>query len=264
MTVIHHDYADEPDPVFLPLPEDLACELYRLEMDGFTDDIVFFRQLLPDRGRILELGCGTGRVARQLAGPGREVLGIDISMNMLRLAALHQSANCRFICMDMVHLGLGRAFDAILIPYNTLNLLIDENRILRCLYGCREALDADGRLLAQLFIPNRPFPAKNSFQFQMFDRPGGGRIIKEILKRPRPEAHEMEIEERFRIRPMQPGQTNQDYRSIYRITAPTLDRWLDLFAMAGLTPVDIWGSYDRKNYDPSATSCCLVQLRRKI
>lgn len=166
--------------------------------------------------------------------------------------------------MDMEHLGFHRAFDAILIPYNTLNLLTAEENIRRCLDGCRAALEVDGRLLVQLFIPTQPFPARNSFQFQMFDRPGGGRIIKEILKRPRPATQALEIEERFRIRPMQPGQANQDYHSIYRITALPLDHWLTLFTEAGFAPRHIWGSCDRKSYDPAASTCCLLELEKKV
>lgn len=264
MVTIYRDYADEPDPVFLPLPEELACDLYRLEMEDFQEDIAFYRQLLPDGGRILEVGCGTGRVARQLAGRDREVVGMDISMPMLRRAALHHPAHCRFLCMDMVHLGFRQAFDAVLIPYNTLNLLTDEDRILRCLGGCRRALKSAGQLVVQLFVPAPSTQAKTTFQFQMFDRPGGGRIIKEILKRPQPESQTMEIEERFRVRPMRQGQANTDYRSIYRVTTLPIDRWLSLFAEAGFSPEHIWGSYDRKAYDPAVSSCCLLQLKRNL
>jgi len=264
MVTIYRDYADEPDPVFLPLPEELACELYRLEMEDFSEDIAFYRQLLPDGGRILEVGCGTGRVARQIGSRAREVIGIDISMAMLRRAALHHPADCRFLCMDMVHLGFRQAFDAVVIPYNTLNLLTEEDRILRCLGGCRRALKSGGQLVVQLFVPAPSLQAKTTFQFQMFDRPGGGRIIKEILKRPQPESQAMEIEERFRIRPMRQGQANADYRSIYRIAALPVDRWLSLMVEAGFTPQNIWGSYDRKACDPAISSCCLLQLKRNL
>lgn len=263
MVTIYRDYADEPDPVFLPLPEELACELYRLEMDAFTDDIPFYRQLLPARGRILETGCGTGRVARQLADGERQVVGIDISMAMLRQAERQRPPHCRFLCMDMVQLGFRLAFAAILIPYNTLNLLADEARIRRCLEGCRLALHEEGQLLVQLYVPNPRQEAKATFQFQMFDRPGGGRVIKEIIKRPRPASQEMEIEERYRIRPMQKGLANEDYRTIYRIAALPVDRWLALFAEAGFIPRHMWGSYDLKSCDPAASSCCLLQLEKK-
>ncbi len=67
MVTIYQDYNDEPKDVFLSLPEQLACEFYALEMDSYTADIAFFEKLLPQQGNFLELGCGTGRIARKLS-----------------------------------------------------------------------------------------------------------------------------------------------------------------------------------------------------
>ncbi len=262
MVKIYRDYADEPADIFLPLPEELACDLYHLEMEGFQEDIAFYRKILPECGRILEMGCGTGRVARRIAGKERQVTGIDISLPMLRQAARKQPANCRFLCMDMTATGFRQSFDTILIPYNTLNLLAEEERILNCLDGCRTSLHSTGRLMLQIFVPpdDSLHHSQTTFQFQLFDRPGGGRIIKEILKKSRPGTRTMEIEERFRIRPMQKGLANEDYNSIYRIASFPMAHWLMLFAKAGFRPEHIWGSYDRKAYGETPSSCCLFQL----
>lgn len=42
---------------------------------------------LPRAGRLLDAGVGTGVVAQALAAPGRRVVGIDLSLPMLRIAA---------------------------------------------------------------------------------------------------------------------------------------------------------------------------------
>lgn len=265
MVKIYRDYADEPADIFLPLPEELACDLYRLEMEGFQQDIAFYRKILPECGQILEMGCGTGRVARRIAGKDRQVTGIDISLPMLRLATRKKPANCRFLCMDMTATGFRQSFDTILIPYNTLNLLVEEDRILSCLDGCRTSLHSTGRLILQIFVPPEDplHHSQTTFQFQLFDRPGGGRIIKEILKKSRPGARTIEIEERFRIRPMQKGLANEDYNSTYTIAAFPLAHWLCLFAKAGFTVEHIWGSYDRQAYGKTQSSCCLFHLGKK-
>ena len=265
MVRIYPDYADEPADTFLPLPDALACDFYRLEMDAFQEDVAFYQKILPDRGSILEMGCGTGRVASQIAHLNRQLTGIDISMPMLQHAIKNNPANCQFFCMDMVVTGFRRIFDALIIPYNTLNLLIDKDRILSCLKGCRTLIHPDGYLLAQLFVATEETlqQGKTTFQFQMFNRSGGGRIIKEILKRPQSESQTIEVEERFRVRPMQKGLANADYHTIYRIAALPIDHWLSLFAQAGFSPENIWGSYDQQAYAAS-TTLCLVHLKKNL
>ena len=47
---------------------------------------------IPAGGRVLDLGCGTGDLARQLAASGLRVTGCDISANMLRRAAAADAA----------------------------------------------------------------------------------------------------------------------------------------------------------------------------
>jgi SAM-dependent methyltransferase len=265
MTTIYQNYQDEPDPLFLPLPEDLACLLYSLEMDGFTDDIAFYRTMLPAGGAVLEMGCGTGRVARGLAGSNRPVTGIDISLPMVRQARKHLSPHCTFLCMDMLAPAFSRPFEAIVIPYNTLNLFPAKDHILRGLIGCKSLLTADGVLLVQLFIPTEEFrqSGKTTFQFQLFDRPEGGRIVKEILNSYRPESQTVALEERFRIRPMQKDQKNEDYRRITTLAGYRLDQWLALFGEAGFFAEQQWGSFDRRPYDPALSSCCLFILRHQ-
>ncbi|MCP4342582.1 MAG: class I SAM-dependent methyltransferase [Desulfobulbaceae bacterium] len=270
MVTIYENYDDEPEDTFLFLPEELACEFYALEMDSYTADIDFFEPLLPQQGTFLELGCGTGRIADKLAGPakpeapGRFVVGIDISIPMLQLALQRQHSSKRslgYLCMDMTQLAFSIDFDAILIPYNTLNLLGSEDKILQCLTGCKNFLQPGGKLLAQLFIPTEDFiRQKKTFQFQMFDRPGGGKIIKEILKHYDPKTQSVHIEERFRVRPLQGGGAKEDWNKSYTIAGFSADQWLLLFTKAGFTPTNILGDYAGNHYDKSTTSTVLASL----
>ena len=52
--------------------------------DNLHDDIPFYLEYAKQQqGEILELGCGTGRVALALAADGFRVTGLDLSQQML-------------------------------------------------------------------------------------------------------------------------------------------------------------------------------------
>lgn len=127
-------------------------------------------------------------------------------------------------------------FHAILLPYNTLNLLTSAIDIKRCLTTCRQHLKPDGVLLLQLYIATaeRMASEKKTFQFRMLDHPDGGRVIKEIRQGYKKQGKLMEIEERFRIRPSMPG-AEKDYQTFYAIAALPVDAWLALFQEAGFS-----------------------------
>ncbi len=264
MVTIYQNYGDEPKDIFLPLPEDLACEFYALEMDSYTADIDCFETLLPRQGSFLELGCGTGRIASRLAGPGRFIVGIDISFPMLQLATQGRQPSknsVSYLCMDMVHLAFSVKFDAILIPYNTLNLLGSEDKIITCLNCCKNSLRSGGSLQLQIFIPTEDFiQQKKTFQFQIFNRPKGGKIIKEILKQYDPESLSVHIEERYRVRPGQLGAANEDWNSCYTIAGFSAEHWFSIFSAAGFVATNFHGDYFGSPYHKSTSSCLVTTL----
>lgn len=246
MVTIYNDYGDEPEDRFIPLPARLGCTFYDLEMDAYNEDILFFDQLLPARGQILELGCGSGRFARSLSSEKRPFTGVDISLPMLQRAQRHWVSSGKLVCMDMTNLCFSCRFDAIIIPYNTLNLLVERTKIQRCLDSCREYLASNGQLLLHLYTPTKKLSneGKKTFQFQIFDLPSGGRLIKEILKEFDQETLSIHVEERFRYRPTDPGSSHADYNSCYSIAAPSSEQWFELLSISGFEVVADFEDFD--------------------
>jgi ubiquinone/menaquinone biosynthesis C-methylase UbiE len=107
--------------------------------------------------RILDVGCGTGRLLRelQIAETGVEGWGVDVSEEMLRIAADH-STESRHIRADVHRLPFrAGSFDAVV----TSSSLHHWNRPAAVLTGIRELLRPGGRLVltdwADDFLPTR-------------------------------------------------------------------------------------------------------------
>ncbi|TLY48982.1 MAG: class I SAM-dependent methyltransferase, partial [Gammaproteobacteria bacterium] len=72
---------------------DAIAEIYETDMGQSMpfDDVAFYRSLcLAEGGRVLELGCGTGRILIELMRAGIDAVGADRSLPML--ARLHRDA----------------------------------------------------------------------------------------------------------------------------------------------------------------------------
>src|SRR6186713_2867176 len=66
---------------------DALARYYDLDLAGETDDVDFYLALAGRGGQtVLELGCGTGRLAIPIAQAGNEVVGVDHDPHMLARA----------------------------------------------------------------------------------------------------------------------------------------------------------------------------------
>jgi len=127
-------------------------------VEGDTD---FYRRLARETGGpILEVGCGSGRVAAALAGDGHEVVGVDISGPMLRLAEQRRealsadvAARLSFHRADMRTLDLGRDFALIVTPARVFQFMLTSSAQREALAALRTHLRPNGRLVLDLFDP---------------------------------------------------------------------------------------------------------------
>ncbi|MFY0406946.1 class I SAM-dependent methyltransferase [Solicola sp. PLA-1-18] len=81
--------------------------------------------LLGSPGRVLDAGCGHGRVAIRLASLGHDVVGVDAAPDMVALARTLSSA-VRWVDGDLASLsdlGLGGPFDLVVAAGNVVPLL---------------------------------------------------------------------------------------------------------------------------------------------
>jgi SAM-dependent methyltransferase len=116
-------------------------EQYEREHFGEDEDIGFYRSLCRRLApqKVLELGCGTGRITVPLAELGFEVVGLDSQPEMLRKAEerrLQSRPEIRerleFIEGDMRTWSGRSDFDLILIPCSSISHLLALRISSRC------------------------------------------------------------------------------------------------------------------------------------
>lgn len=78
-------------------------------------------------GSVLDAGCGTGRVGRELYRRGVDVLGVDLDAEMLATARARCPA-VSWIEGDISVIQLGRTFDIVLMAGNVINFVTPESR----------------------------------------------------------------------------------------------------------------------------------------
>jgi len=124
--------------------------------DQLNGDIGFYVQLAGKQpARILELGCGTGRVTSALAERGHTICGVDLSGQMLeqarrKLAHNMASGKVHFLQADMCDFSLDGKFDLIIAPFYSFSHLLTMEQRRTALARIAKHLAPDGRTVLHL------------------------------------------------------------------------------------------------------------------
>jgi SAM-dependent methyltransferase len=106
-----------PDHWFEPIADHLGSAYLRYSFTKGTvqeiDHLVAALALAPGE-RVLDVGCGPGRHAHELARRGITVHGVDISQTFVELARRHAPAGATFERMDARRLPFDAEFDAVI------------------------------------------------------------------------------------------------------------------------------------------------------
>lgn len=129
------------------------AEFYDLEHDELTDDVEFYQQYVESIGDpVLELACGSGRIAVPIAEMGYRVTGADISTPMLdraRERAANAEVRVSLINADMAsaHNVPGGPYGVVIMALGALSHLTTLEEQVQALSSARRALDPRGALL---------------------------------------------------------------------------------------------------------------------
>lgn len=140
-------------------PAALRARLYSALHAGNQGDVEFYLRACKGARKVLEYGCGSGRIALCLAERGHTVIGVDLDSALLQLARERQSQReaelghalpVEFIEGDMTTFSK-RGCDRVLIPYSALWCLIGTQAKRKCLRKARASLTPGGQLVFDVY-----------------------------------------------------------------------------------------------------------------
>jgi SAM-dependent methyltransferase len=119
--------------------------------------VKFIKSNLKPEGLFLDLACGTGRHSIPLSKEGYEMVGLDVSSNLLRIAK-NRGGDVQLIKADMRFLPFRpEAFSAVISMDTSFGYLPNEQDDVQSLRALREALKDDGMLIVDVFNRGRLF-----------------------------------------------------------------------------------------------------------
>jgi SAM-dependent methyltransferase len=144
-----------PDHWFEPVAAHLGRAYLRYSFTKGTvqevDHLVAALALQPGE-RILDVGCGPGRHAHELARRGFVVHGVDISERFVELAREHAPAGATFERLDARVLSFDAGFDAVIcLCQGAFGLMIEPGGDGAVVAGMSRALRPGGRLALSAF-----------------------------------------------------------------------------------------------------------------
>lgn len=132
------------------------AEIYDLLMDDFDYPAwaEYYLEIIARAGAkprtLCDCACGTGSLSVPFGARGIRVTGVDISADMLEIAAAKARRNgvmAMFVCQDMCRLQLPRPVEALVCGCDGVNYLLTQERV-RAFFECAHKAIRPGGVLA--------------------------------------------------------------------------------------------------------------------
>ena len=214
------------------------------------DDVAFYADLCQrEGGRVLELGCGNGRVLLELVCRNIDAVGVDTSHKMLQ--QLQHKAKARGLApsacrMDARRLAFARSFDIVLCPYSLVTYMAQPSDLERMMSEVRRVLRADGLLVVDAFVP-RDTVASDAYRLD-YRRPFGNEVLARYKRVAPLTARINRIERRYEVvstagEVLQAVETSEDIR----IFSP--EELTEVLLRSGFSQQQAWWDYGQASRD---------------
>ena len=126
-----------------------------------NDDIDFWRNVYHETpgSKVLELACGTGRIAPCMLEDGAVYTGLELSPFLAKGAKtnLKKYSSVDIVTGDMRNFQLSEKFDLIIVGFNAFLHLLGDEDASACLQAVKKHMHSSSRFLIDVFIPNPLF-----------------------------------------------------------------------------------------------------------
>ena len=141
----------------------LAESYDRLTNDVDYQSVVdFYFQILESEGltprTAVDLACGTGSVARLLAKKGLQVTGVDMSEEMLCVAAQNaaeENQSIMFVHQKLQELSLPKAVDLAVSALDSIDYIVDPSECQKAMIRIYKALNPGGCFIFDVNTPEK-------------------------------------------------------------------------------------------------------------
>jgi SAM-dependent methyltransferase len=121
-----------------------------------VDHKFYLEQVSKCKGKILEVGVGTGRFFIDALNSGADIYGIDISRSMIDVLRkkISDEHHNRVFVKDICDLNLGMKFDMIIAPFRIFQHILDTDDQLTALNNIHKHLNTGGTFIFDVYIPD--------------------------------------------------------------------------------------------------------------
>lgn len=132
------------------------AEVYDLFMDNvpYEEWCDYLTSLLKEQGIpdgiLLDLGCGTGKLTRLLSARGYDMIGVDISEEMLGIAMEENHDNILYLCQDMREFELYGTVAAAVSICDSMNYIVTPEDLTEVFRLVNNYLDPGGVFIFDL------------------------------------------------------------------------------------------------------------------
>lgn len=245
------------------MSRDYPADLYASLHSGNEGDEKFYRAVCVGADRVLELGCGSGRILSALADQVAELHGVDSSEEALALARMNLPASIELRRGDMETFDVGAGFDRVLVPFNGIYCLPDLESVRRTFAQVEKALAPEGLLVFDGYAGD-PIHEDDSFD-EGFDAEGEIATVDARGKRWRVfERSEYERSaQRFTVHYRYLAEDNgEEILATIRHRYLRLKETREALEDAGLEPLVAHGDFDQRAYDRDSERMIITARKR--